>query len=245
MIIGRSEAEADMRKILLINYKAYKESFDRGIEIARAASKISKETGVEVIVAPPFTMIKDTKGIVKTIAQGVDEVDPGAFTAHITWYEVKESGAAGTLLNHSEKRYTYSKGGEIAYDALKQAVDRCKAAGLETYVCVQNIEEARRVAEMEPTAVAYEPPELIGGNISVTSAHPDIVRGFADMIKKSSRSVPLIGAGVKTAEDAMKSVELGAEGVLVASGIILAADFEDAIRRLASAMSDHERTLLS
>ncbi len=225
-----------MKKVLLINYKAYKEAFTKGVDIANAAAEVSKETGVDVIVAPPFTMLKETKDLVKTIAQGVDEVDPGAFTAHITWFELKQSGVAGTLLNHSEKRYTYSKGGEIAYDKLQQAIEKCKAAGLETYVCVENLEEARKVAAMEPTAVAYEPPELIGGNISVTSAHPDIVKEFSDLIKENSSSLPLIGAGVKRAEDAKKSVELGAEGVLVASGIILANDFKAEIRNLASAM---------
>ena len=225
-----------MKRVLLINYKAYKEAFTKGVDIANAAAEVSKETGVDVIVAPPFTMLKETKDLVKTIAQGVDEVDPGAFTAHITWFELKQSGAAGTLLNHSEERYSYSKGGEIAYDKLQQAIEKCKAAGLETYVCVENLEEARKVAAMEPTAVAYEPPELIGGNISVTSAHPDIVKEFSDLIKKNSSSLPLIGAGVKRAEDAKKSVELGAEGVLVASGIVLANDFKAEIRDLASAM---------
>ena len=225
-----------MKRVLLINYKAYKEAFTKGVDIANAAAEVSKETGVDVIVAPPFTMLKETKDLVKTIAQGVDEVDPGAFTAHITWFELKQSGVAGTLLNHSEERYSYSKGGEIAYDKLQQAIEKCKAAGLETYVCVENLEEARKVAAMEPTAVAYEPPELIGGNISVTSAHPDIVKEFSDLIKENSSSLPLIGAGVKRAEDAKKSVELGAEGVLVASGIILANDFKAEIRNLASAM---------
>ncbi|MBE5728069.1 triose-phosphate isomerase, partial [Candidatus Parvarchaeota archaeon] len=69
-----------------------------------------------------------------------------------------------------------------------------------------------------------------------TSAHPDIVKEFSDLIKKNSSSLPLIGAGVKRAEDAKKSVELGAEGVLVASGIVLANDFKAEIRDLASAM---------
>jgi len=225
-----------MNKVLLINYKAYKESFTKGVEIAKAAAEVSNGTGVDVIVAPPSTVLNQIKGIVKTIAQGVDEVDPGAFTAHITWFELKYNGIAGTLLNHSEKRYSFSKGGEIDYDRLKQAIDKCKLAGLETYVCVENLEEAKKIAAMEPTAIAYEPPELIGGNVSVTSAHPDIVKEFSNLIRENSDSLPLIGAGVKKAEDAKKSIELGAEGVLVASGIVLANDFKAEIYNLASAM---------
>ena len=98
-------------KTFIINYKAYEEAFTKEIEIARASAEISKKKGVDIIVSPPFTELRETSKIAKTIAQGIDEVEPGAFTAHITWYEVKSSGAVGTLLNHSEERYSYSKGG--------------------------------------------------------------------------------------------------------------------------------------
>ena len=225
-------------KTLIINYKAYEEAFSRGLEIARYSKEISDKSGVSIIIAPPFTMLKDTKSLVKTIAEGMDENDPGAFTAHITWFELKSAGVAGTLLNHSEERYSYAKGGEIAYDKLKEAVDKCKAAGLETYVCVQNIDEAKEVVKMKPTGIAYEPPELIGGTVSVSNSKPEIVKEFCTLVKTGSDSLALIGAGIKGREDAEKSVELGSDGLLVASGILKTDDYKSVIADLVRGLSE-------
>lgn len=225
-------------RTFIINYKAYEEAFTKGVEIAKYSKQTEKKLKVNIIVAPPFTMLKDIKGVADTIAQGMDEVDPGAFTAHITWFELKNAGITGTLLNHSEKRYSRPENGEIDYDKLRKAIEKSKSAGLKTYVCVQNPEEARNVLEMQPTAIAYEPPELIGGNISVSSSKPEIVKEFCDIVKTGSKSMPLIGAGIKTPGDVEKSVELGAEGILVASGVMKSKDFASEIEDLALPLAD-------
>ncbi len=226
------------RKVLLINYKAYEEAFLKGVDIAKYSGEVSSKSGVNVIVSPPFTLLRQIKDLAETIAQGVDEVNPGAFTAHITWFELKNSGVKGTLINHSEKRYSISKGGEIDYDKLKEAINKCKAAGLDTYVCVQNLDEAREVAKMEPTAVSYEPPELIGGNISVSNSKPEIVKEFCEIVKSNSNSLSLIGAGIKGKEDAVKSVQLGSDGVLVASGIMKAENYRQVIDELIEGLTN-------
>lgn len=224
-------------RTLIINFKAYREAFAKGHEIAEYAAALSKKSGVSIIIAPPFTMLKELNGTVKTIAQGMDEEDPGAFTAHITWFELKNSGISGTLLNHSEERYSYSKGGDIAYGELKEAVDKCASAGLETYVCVQNLEEAAEVSKMNPTAIAYEPPELIGGEVSVSTSKPEVVREFCDNVKNSSHSLALIGAGIKGKGDAEKSVELGSDGLLVSSGILKADDYKKLMDELVDGLN--------
>ncbi len=223
-------------KSFIINYKTYTEGVDSGLDIAKAASDVAKKMGIDVIVAPPFTLLRETSKIVNTIAQSIDDADPGAFTAHISWYEIKKSGSIGTLLNHSEDRYT-SKDGEIDYKRLGKVIDACKRNGLLTYVCVQNVSEAEKVLKLEPTAIAYEPPELIGGDISVSTAKPEIVKEFCEVVKKGSGVLPLIGAGIKTANDVKASIELGSEGILVASGVMMAKDFKTAILELASPMS--------
>ena len=219
-------------KTLIINYKAYEEAFTNGIDIAKYSSELSKNSGVSIIVSPPFTILRDIAKIAKTIAQGVDGVDPGAFTAHVTWFELKQAAVAGTLLNHSEERYAHSKNGPVDYTALKIAVDKCTKAGLETYVCVQNLEEAKEILKMKPTGIAYEPPELIGGNISVSNSKPDIVKEFCSLVKENSQSLALIGAGIKGKEDAEKSVQLGSDGLLVASGILKTNDYKSVINDL-------------
>ena len=102
---------------------------------------------------------------------------------------------------------------------------------------MQSTDEAREIAKFEPTAIAYEPPELIGGDISVSSAKPEIVKEFCDIVKNGSKSLPLIGAGIKTSEDVKKSVELGSEGILVASGVMKAEDTKEVISELAEALN--------
>ncbi len=219
-------------KSFIINYKAYKEGVDLGLDIAKAAAEVSEKTGVDVIVAPPFTLLRESSKMVKTIAQSIDDKGPGAFTAHVSWYEIKKSGSTGTLLNHSEYRYV-SEGENIDYARLGKAIDACKQNGLFTYVCVQNVSEAGEVLKLRPTAIAYEPPELIGGDISVSTAKPEMVKEFCDIVKNVSGVLPLIGAGIKTANDVKTSVDLGSEGILVASGVMEATDFKNVILELA------------
>jgi triosephosphate isomerase len=73
--------------------------------------------------------------------------------------------------------------------------------------------------------VAVEPPELIGGDISVTKANPRIVEDTVDAVKEANRSVSVLcGAGIKTGADVKAALDLGADGVLLASGVVRAKD---------------------
>ena len=47
---------------------------------------------------------------------------------------------------------------------------------------------------MEPTYIAYEPPELIGGNVSVSSAKPEIIAQAAKACNGKTKL--LVGAGL-------------------------------------------------
>jgi len=73
--------------------------------------------------------------------------------------------------------------------------------------------------------------------MSVTTADPDIVSGSVETVKDINKNVKVLcGAGVKNGRDVAKSIELGAEGVLLASGIVKAKDKESVIRDLASGL---------
>jgi len=65
--------------------------------------------------------------------------------------------------------------------------------------------------------IAYEPPELIGGDISVSEAKPEIIERITSKVDNL-----LVGAGIKKKEDVKRSLELGAKGILVASGVVKA-----------------------
>jgi triosephosphate isomerase len=92
-------------------------------------------------------------------------------------------------------------------------------------VCATDADDAAALAAFAPDLLAVEPPELIGGDVSVTAADPDIVRRSVAAARKVDRDAQLLcGAGVKTGRDVEVALELGTEGVLVASGVVSAKD---------------------
>ncbi|HUB92822.1 MAG TPA: triose-phosphate isomerase [Candidatus Saccharimonadales bacterium] len=219
-------------KTFIINYKAYKEGIDRGIEIAMAAKEAGEEFGVGIIVAVPFTLCRGAAKITRAISQGISPVEPGPATGQVSWYEVLKSGCVGSLINHSENR--------MAMGDIEKAVSLCRKNGLLSYVCVADMDEARRVASFGPAAIAYESKELIGaamkeGGKSVAAAKGDVVKGFVELVHSNSKSLALIGAGIKDASDVAKSMELGSDGIIVSS-VIMKGDFKRKIKELAGAL---------
>ena len=142
-------------------------------------------------------------------AQHIDSIKPGSHTGWILPEAIKESGCEGTLINHSEHT--------LSINEIKERVERCRDIGLKSMVCVPDIETEERVVDMEPDFIAIEPPELIGGNVSVATAKPELIEKAVEV----SRGIPLLcGAGINSAEDIKIAKELGAIGVLVASAIV-------------------------
>ncbi len=213
--------------LLIINLKNYKESVDNAIEIAKTAAEIAKDTGVDVILAPSHLSLKDISKIIPVFAQSIDPVEAGAHTGAILAYDAKKSGAVGTLINHSERR--------IPFDDIKKCVEICKSVELLSCVCAKSDEEAEAMARLKPDMVLIEPPELVGGNVSVSAARPEIISNSVRRVKKiSPQTKVLCGAGIKSKDDAEKAIKLGADGVGVSSGIVKALNIEKAIRDIAS-----------
>jgi len=100
---------------------------------------------------------------------------------------------------------------------ISETVKRLKALRLVSVVCVENLDELKKVKALKPDAIAVEPPELIGGDVSVSTAEPELV---SDAVKISGNIPLLVGAGIKTGDDVRAAIELGSEGVLVASGVV-------------------------
>jgi triosephosphate isomerase len=162
-------------------------------------------------------------------AQHIDPVGHGAHTGHVLPESVKEAGAIGTLINHSERRLTIAD--------IEAANSRARAVGLLTCVCTNNIETSAAIASLGPDYLAVEPPELIGGDISVSKAKPEIVSGSVEKVKAINPFVlVLCGAGVKNGEDVKKAIELGSSGVLLASGVVKAKDVGAVMRDLLSGL---------
>ena len=204
---------------ILVNLKAYREALGEGaLRIALAAKKVSEETGVSIGIAPQYVDLRIvSKTGVPTFSQHVDPFEPGAHTGSVTVEAVKDAGALGSLLNHSEKR--------MRIDEIEAAIHRLKRNGLLSIVCANDPEVAKAVSDLRPDAVAVEPPELIGTGISVSEARPEIVKNAVSLVE----GIVYVGAGVSKGEDVTRAIELGAYGVLLASAV---AKSQDPYRKL-------------
>ncbi len=216
-------------RMLLINFKNYLEaSGDRALGLARAAERVSEELEAEIVVAPPlpFLALVARSVSIPVYSQHTDCAKPGSTTGHMVAEVEKSAGARGSIVNHSERR--------LDIDCIRQVVEKLRELGMVSVVCARTPDEVSRISELRPDYVAIEPPELIGTGIAVSKAKPEVIKDSLNAIKGDVKL--LCGAGIVGYEDVKKAVELGAEGVLVASGIVKAKDWEGKIRELAEGL---------
>jgi len=93
--------------LILVNLKTFKEGMgNRGHMIANAAQLVAHESGVTIAIAPSYVDLHPLchHFAIPVYAQHVDGFEPGAHTGHITADAIRMAGAAGSLINHSERR---------------------------------------------------------------------------------------------------------------------------------------------
>ena len=206
--------------VIIVNFKAYREVDGNGaLELARICESVAKESGVSIAVCPPVVELGTVARSVSipVLSQNVDAYAPGSATGWITASMVKSTGAVGSLINHSEHRADNK--------IIEEALELVKADDLISVICAESVKKAQDVAHFSPDFIAVEPPELIGGDISVTTANPLIVEDTVNTVKDVNKHISVLcGAGVKTGKDVAKAIELGADGVLLASGVVRSKD---------------------
>jgi triosephosphate isomerase len=225
-----------MKKIetpmIVLNEKAYVESAGaQGLQLAQICEQVAVEQACSIVICPQQVDLAKVAAAVQIpcFAQHVDAVEPGSQTGFVTLESVKGAGAAGTLVNHSEHRLKIA---EIDFIVTKAA-----SLNLLTIVCTNNLAVSRAVAELKPYAIAVEPPELIGSGRAVSKVDPAIVEDTVKAVKRVAKDcVVLCGAGVTNGEDVRAALELGAEGVLLASGVVKAKDQKAALLDLAAGL---------
>ena len=200
---------------IVVNLKLYRESSGpRALEVARAAEGVWRETGVLIGVAPSLLDLWRVAEAVEipVYSQHVDPVEPGARTGHVSPRLLREYGVSGSLVNHSERR--------VRLDQAAEAVAMLREEGLQSILCAGDPTQSAAAAALRPTAVAFEPPELIGTGIPVSRARPEAVRETVELVRRTAPGVlALCGAGITSGEDVRRALELGADGVLLASAV--------------------------
>jgi len=222
--------------IVLVNFKTYIEGTGKNaLRLAEDCEKASSETGICVGVAPQFVDIVPIVNAVSVpvFSQHIDPVSAGSFTGHILPESVAQTGAVGTLVNHSERRLKLAE-----IDAI---ISRAKENKLIQVVCTNNAAVSAAAAALKPNMIAIEPPELIGTGIPVSKAKPEVVSGTIELVRRVNRDVVILcGAGITRGEDVAAALKLGTEGVLVASGIVKAKDPYTALMEFAEACREHK-----
>ena len=217
--------------LIIVNFKTYLEATGRkAVELAENAEKVSLETNVSIGVAPQFSDLSTVaKNVDITVfAQHIDPVKPGSHTGHVLAEAVKEAGAIGTIINHSERQLKLSEIDEI--------IKITREKGLVSVVCANNPAISMAVATLEPDILAIEPPELIGTGIPVSKAKPEVVTDTVKLVRKVNSKVTILcGAGISHGEDVTAALRLGTQGVLVASGIVKAKNQYAVLREFAEA----------
>ena len=206
--------------MIFVNFKTYEQGTGvAALELVRILEEIAHETQVKIV---PVIQAGDVKEVIQISkleiwVQHVDPYEFGAHTGAVLPEAVLEDGANGTFLNHSEHKFKN-------FEDLRRANQRAQEVGLKTLIFAGNLRELERVIELRPTYVSYEPPELVGSRTtSVSEAKPEIIAKA--VAKTREKELPLVvGAGIKSAEDVKKSLELGAVGVAVSSDIVAAKD---------------------
>ena len=217
--------------ILFINFKAFKEGTgSKALKLARVAEQQAKKFNKTIVLVPQTADIRiiAQKLSLPLFAQHIDSISFGAHTGFALPEAVKEAGAVGAILNHAEHK--------LSNRELKKCIERAREAKLIVMACAESRKRAEEIASMKPDFIAIEPPELIGGNISVSKAKPSLITNSIKAIHKIKKIPVIAGAGIKKKEDARKAMELGCKGVFVSSGIVKALNQKNAIKEMLEGM---------
>ncbi len=213
--------------LIVVNFKTYATAYGVQAEIlGKMMAEVKTDARmVAVVSAFDLSAVSSIEGL-EVWSQHLDPVGKGSHTGWLEPDVAIERGAVGTIINHAEHK--------VSIDHVANLMEMLPD-GFPICACGADVEEARALAKLGPTFIAVEPPELIGGNISVTTADPAIVSDTVAAVKEVNPSVRVLcGAGVKNGQDVATAIQLGAEGVLLASGVTKADDPMSVLQDLVS-----------
>ena len=204
-------------------------------KLAKIAEKISKKYRIKIAVVPPQHLLSEiAKYSIPVLAQHVDVANVGSTTGFIVPEIIKKSKVSGSLINHSEHR--------ISEEEITELVSRLKKLDMISVVCVKDVNEAKKYAKLNPDYIAIEPPELIGTGKAVSKEKPEVITKSVMAVKQAKNSTKLLcGAGIVSGQDVTKAMQLGAKGILVASGIVKAKNWNDILEEFAIAISKSKK----
>jgi triosephosphate isomerase (TIM) len=131
------------------NWKMFKTVAETVAFVTDLTPLVAGVSGVDVVVAPPFTAVHAAAQAARGAHIGVAAQDlywerEGAFTGEVSAAMVKEAGAAFAIVGHSERRRLFGDTDPIVNRKTMAAI----GAGLTPIVCVGETLEERERGEM-------------------------------------------------------------------------------------------------
>ncbi len=201
------------------------------VRLAVEADRLAAELGVTIVFDPQAVDIPAVAAATERIlvfAQHMDPLAPGRGVGGVLAEALREAGAAGTLLNHSER--------PMGLPAIAAAIGRAREVGLLTLVFADSPGQAAEVARLGPDIVLAEPPELIATGVSAGSAMAGFVTEAAAAVRAVDPAILVMsGAGVNGPDDVERMVRLGLDGTGSSSGILRAPEPAAAMREMIGA----------
>ncbi|EIJ65929.1 triose-phosphate isomerase [Candidatus Nitrosopumilus salaria BD31] len=217
--------------MFVINCKNYEEiAGDKIIKFIKIAEKISKKFKIKIAVSPPQHLIGVvSNSSIPILAQHIDDSKVGSTTGFMIPELLKKSKVKGSLINHSEHR--------ISSKEIEKLITKLKELKMISILCVKDVAEVKKYAKLNPDYIAIEPPELIGSGKAVSKEKPELIEKAAKAIRNAKNNTKLLcGAGIVSGQDVAKAIELGSKGILVASGIVKAKDWNKIMSEFAKSM---------
>ncbi|NLC45169.1 MAG: triose-phosphate isomerase [Clostridiales bacterium] len=192
---------------------------DKVLEYARAADAAAEKYDIDVLFITPAVEIRrvaeNTKNLT-ILAPYMDTLRPGRGMADILPEALKDAGAQGVVVNHSEK--------PMSLPAIKATIDRAKELDMLVFACADTIAEAKAIAQLNPDIINPEPSELIGGEGSGVS-DMSYVKESIKVIKEINPNIMVEqAAGITNGQQVYDFIMAGSEAAGAASGIMNAED---------------------
>jgi triosephosphate isomerase (TIM) len=224
----------------IINTKNYLEASGENLErlgsVIQSLSRRDAFSKIRFYLAPSAFGLGSVaeEASFDVIAQHVEAASVGSTTGFLVPEIARSFGAMGSLVNHSEHR--------IGEDQIEKIVSHLRQIKMISVVCARDNNEVANFSKFDPDFIAIEPPDLIGSGMAVSKVRPDIITSCRKSLEENkpfdSVTKLLCGAGIVERIDARLAIEMGAEGILVASGVIKADDWTRKITELAQGLND-------
>jgi triosephosphate isomerase len=189
------------------------------LELALFADGLSAQYDVPIIMTPQYVDIRPIAQATSNLlvfAQHVDPLCMGRGNGSVLPEAIKEAGAVGTMLNHSEK--------PLSMDVLSESVARAYEIGLASMVCARDQNEVETVARMHPNIIIVETPELIGAGSTAPENRPSI-SGINQLVWAIDPAIRILhAAGISTGKDVYEIIAAGSQGSGSSSGVFQAED---------------------